>query len=98
MTVKEFMEAHIDEVIPFLPRPYFSSRDFIWEVMRLAERDYIELLHTCDAERPIQAIHAQIGKFLAKHADSYNISKLDEKEPSNSPFGTPSETQKWEFA
>lgn len=97
MTVKEFMEAHIDEVIPLLPRPHFSSRDFIWEAMKIAERDYIEVLYNCNAEKPIQSVHAQIGKFLAEHADSYNISKLEEKEPNNSPFGTPSETHKWEL-
>ena len=95
MLTADFMSAYARIIIEEIPDETFSSRDFIWKMMRNYERDYIRLLNEDTTEHPIWNVHKQIGKYLADHSNELGISSTHEKEPSSTPFGTDSQTEIW---
>lgn len=101
MTTKEFMAANlveVQEIINELPAT-FKSHEFIETFSKRFQHGYIRMLNLQtekypDNPEPFQAIHAQIGRFLASNQDQLSISQQGKKKSDNI-FGKYSDNEVW---
>jgi hypothetical protein len=94
MLVKNFLDANSKNIIQKMPNE-FDSHDFIKQLIRDHERDYVELVYTFkDCNGIFKAFHSEIGKYLGKHAEILSICKLDKTDSENIK-GNETSNQKW---
>ena len=95
MPVNDFMSANAATIIDSIQSENFSSRDFIFKMRQLFERDYIQLLYDDTSTRSMGNVNQQIGRYLAVHSADLGIADTKQRPQSTSPYGEPSSTELW---
>lgn len=73
----------------------FDTHDFIVQLTKVFEREYVELLYEHKGHTHIfMSAHAEVGKFLVDNAKVLSIEK-EIRENSENIKDYPSENQKW---
>lgn len=97
--INDFLQKKALSVIAELPVK-FTTRQFIWKFADMHEHVYIEMLlcaQKTDQTRVFHNLHAQMGKYLLKHAVDLHIEKCGKvKETDINPFGRETPTQLWQ--
>ncbi len=89
------MSANAAAIIRSIPKDQFSSRDFIYRMRQLFERDYIQLLYDDTSVRSMENVNQQIGRYLAVHSADLGIADTKQRPQSMSPYGESSSTELW---